>query len=360
MRDPYWHDATATLYAGHPRELLAEMPDHAVDCLVTAPPAWTPDIGPTQAHQKLASYGHEPTPALYVAALRRVLAEAHRVLADEGTCWLITGGRYAGPSGRPAAGPPVGRHARRIRDHAMTGLPATTLIGLPWQLAFALQDDGWIIRNAIIWHHPDAPTETATDRLPTIYELTSCWSNNGGTTSTSTPSAKRSTAPRWPPTRPPWAAPKRRQAAWAPAPAAAPAGGTPAGTAAESTALPPRTAGAGTARQCCQPGSGMPPPTRPAEIPAMSGPSRHRRPAVPSRSNCRCGVLPPGAVPAGPCWTPSLGAPPSGWPPGNSAARSSASLPTPRRASRPKPGCPGSKAEGRNDRAEAAKRAREH
>jgi site-specific DNA-methyltransferase (cytosine-N4-specific) len=170
VRDPYWHDDTATLYAGDPREVLAEMPDHTVDCMVTAPPAWTPEPDPAQAHQKLASYGHEPTPALYVAALRRVLAEAHRVLADEGTCWLVTSDRYAGQAGR-RAGPPAGRHARRIRDHALVGLPASTLIGLPWQIAFALQDDGWIIRNAIIWHHPDAPTEPATDRLPTTYEL---------------------------------------------------------------------------------------------------------------------------------------------------------------------------------------------
>ncbi|TDD32018.1 hypothetical protein E1287_24460 [Actinomadura sp. KC06] len=170
MPEPYWHDDTATLYSGDPREVLAEMPDQAVDCIVSAPPSCNPEPDSTRAHQELPRYGHEPTPALYVAAIRRVLAEAHRVLANEGTCWLVLSDRYADETER-RAGPPAGRHARRIRDHAMIGLPVRTLIGLPWQLAFALQDDGWIVRNVIILHHPDARAEPPLDRLAATYKL---------------------------------------------------------------------------------------------------------------------------------------------------------------------------------------------
>jgi hypothetical protein len=153
MRDPYWQDTTATLYTADPREVLAEMPDQAVDCIVTSAPPWRP-VTDDQAYD---GYGQEPTPSLYVAAVRRVLAEAHRVLIDEGTCWLTTSDRYATDTGWD--GPSPGKHVRRVRDHAMTGLPASSLIGLPWQIAFALQDD------------PTVETLSVDDRLASGYEL---------------------------------------------------------------------------------------------------------------------------------------------------------------------------------------------
>lgn len=82
---------------------------------------------------------------------------------------MITSDRYAGQTGWD--GPPEGRHRRRIRDHAMTGVPATSLIGLPWRLAFTLQDDGWIIRNAIVWHQPTLGQTLPADRFTLSYEL---------------------------------------------------------------------------------------------------------------------------------------------------------------------------------------------
>jgi hypothetical protein len=167
VRDPHWHDETAALYTGDARQVLAEMAPGSADCIVASPPPWTPP-GP-QEPTGSGRYGEEATPALYIAALRRVFAQVHRVLGDHGTAWLIIGDRYAretGWNGRPA-----GRHRRRSSPQAMTGLPAKSLIGLPWQLAFALHDDGWIIRNAIVWHHPTKETQPATDRLPLSYEL---------------------------------------------------------------------------------------------------------------------------------------------------------------------------------------------
>src|SRR5262245_21182193 len=114
------------------------MPAGCVDCIVTNAPPWT-------------LTGHDqPTPDLYVTSLRRVCAEAHRVLANEGTLWLGVGDQYVDTS---MIGRSRGRHTRRIRDQR-TGQPRS-LAGLPWQIAFALQDDGWIIRNAIVCHSPD-------------------------------------------------------------------------------------------------------------------------------------------------------------------------------------------------------------
>jgi hypothetical protein len=126
------------------------------------------------SEQATEAAGREPTPALYIAALRRVFAEAHRVLADEGTVWIATGDLHANLG--HLAGKPAGRHARAMSsslDQAMTGLPAASLLGLPWQLAFALRDDGWTIRNAIVWHQPDTsdPYNPPEDRLRTSYDL---------------------------------------------------------------------------------------------------------------------------------------------------------------------------------------------
>ncbi|WP_433466992.1 DNA-methyltransferase [Spirillospora sp. CA-128828] len=115
MREPYWHDKTHALYTGDPRQVLAEMPAGSADCIITSPPPWTPQPRDTTADTP-SRYGREPTPALHLAALRRVFAQAHRVLTDQGTAWLITSDRYADASG--SAGPPRGRHRRRIRDHA--------------------------------------------------------------------------------------------------------------------------------------------------------------------------------------------------------------------------------------------------
>jgi site-specific DNA-methyltransferase (cytosine-N4-specific) len=168
MREPYWHDPTATLYLGDARSALAQMPIGSVDCIVTSPPAWTPHDDPPADQEGAGNLGHETTAALYVAAMRRVCAEAHRVLADDGTFWLILSDRYGAQTGWTA--PSIGRHARRVVDPAMTGLPASSLIGLPWQIAFALHDDGWFIRNAIVWDHGDSGERT-TDRLPLTYEL---------------------------------------------------------------------------------------------------------------------------------------------------------------------------------------------
>jgi site-specific DNA-methyltransferase (cytosine-N4-specific) len=165
MREPYWHDPTATLYLGDARDVLADMPTGSVDCIVTSPPRWRPHDDPPTDPEGAENLAYAVTPALYVAALRRICAEAHRVLADDGTFWLVLSDRY----GTRTTASSSGRHARRFIDPSMTGLPASSLIGLPWHVAFALHDDGWLIRNAIVWDHGEF--DERTDRIPLAYEL---------------------------------------------------------------------------------------------------------------------------------------------------------------------------------------------
>jgi DNA modification methylase len=156
--------APFALHVGDARAVLAGMPGASADCIVTSPPYWGKrDYGvPGQ-------YGHEDTPAAYVDTLRDVFREARRVLAGDGTCWLNLGDSYSASGGGA-----TGMHAYlggHITTHRATGVQAKSLLGLPWRVAFALQADGWILRNAIVWHKPNAMPESVRDRLSCRHEL---------------------------------------------------------------------------------------------------------------------------------------------------------------------------------------------
>ena len=95
--------------------------------------------------------GLEKTPDEYVTAMVRVFREVRRVLRDDGTFWLNIGDSYA-----PAR-----------KGH---GIPAKNLVGVPWRIALALQEDGWILRSEVIWHKPHLMPESVTDRPSKCHE----------------------------------------------------------------------------------------------------------------------------------------------------------------------------------------------
>jgi DNA modification methylase len=152
------------LYIGDAGAVLAGMPDQSANCIVTSPPYWG-----KRNYGVVGQYGQEDTPAAYVNTMREVFAEARRVLAHDGTCWLNLGDSYS-----TGGGGATGKHAylgEHVTTHRATELGAKNLLGLPWQVAFALQGDGWILRNAIIWHKPNAMPESVRDRLNCRHEL---------------------------------------------------------------------------------------------------------------------------------------------------------------------------------------------
>jgi site-specific DNA-methyltransferase (cytosine-N4-specific) len=157
-------DPTTTLHVGDARDLLATMPAGSADCIVTSPPYWA-----KRDYGVAGQYGHEPSPTAYVETLRAVFGEARRVLADDGTCWLNLGDSYS--FGGAAATGLHGYLGRGLAGRRTPGMGTKNLLGLPWRVAFALQDDGWIIRNAIVWHKPNAMPESVRDRLNCRYEL---------------------------------------------------------------------------------------------------------------------------------------------------------------------------------------------
>jgi DNA modification methylase len=117
--------------------------------------------------------GAEPTPALYVEHLVGIFREVRRVLRADGTCWLNIGDSYCsdnkwgGRSGTKNMHSLAGGYDRTRRQ---TGVRPKNLFLIPFRVALALQDDGWIIRSSIIWNKPNATPEPVKDRPAVSHE----------------------------------------------------------------------------------------------------------------------------------------------------------------------------------------------
>jgi len=167
---------------------LRSLEDSSVHCCVTSPPYWG-----------LRDYGHagqiglEPTPEAYVARMVEVFREVRRVLRDDGTLWLNLGDSYCGGGGyAPDAPCNVARREMIAEGNCKQGaftlsqrqhtrnksggikpqgaIKAKDLVGIPWRVAFALQADGWWLRQDIIWHKPNPMPENVRDRCTKAHE----------------------------------------------------------------------------------------------------------------------------------------------------------------------------------------------
>ena len=159
------------------------MPSGYVHCVVTSPPYW----GQRDYALEDAGIGQESTLTEHIDNLVGVMREVRRVLRDDGTVWLELRRRLRRGRGAhsleatatltPRRVCPVGRFTPRrraltpaaSRKHA--GYKAKDLMGLPWRVAFALQDDGWWLRSAIVWHKPSPMPESVRDRPTSAYEM---------------------------------------------------------------------------------------------------------------------------------------------------------------------------------------------
>lgn len=154
---------------------MKEMPDQSINCCVTSPPYYgLRDYGVD------GQIGLEDTPEAYVAKLVDVFREVRRVLRDDGTLWMNLGDSYAGSGkGRNADGTHQGGGKQGTNKGTITGslikshtpnLKTKDLIGIPWRVAFALQADGWYLRQDIIWHKPNPMPESVKDRCTKAHE----------------------------------------------------------------------------------------------------------------------------------------------------------------------------------------------
>jgi site-specific DNA-methyltransferase (cytosine-N4-specific) len=176
----FYSDGRVELRLGDALSELRTVADGSVNCCVTSPPYFgLRDYGVE------GQYGLEASPAEYVETMRSVFAEVRRALSDAGTLWLNIGDSYYSGRGNPGPNSADEKQpARRgwVRPQDKCGADwakPKDLLGIPWRVAFALQDDGWILRNAIIWHKPNAMPESVRDRLSKRYEMVFLFSKTG-------------------------------------------------------------------------------------------------------------------------------------------------------------------------------------
>jgi len=164
-----------TVQCGDCREVMATFPADSIDLVVTSPPYWG-----------LRDYGHkdqlglESHPQLYIDHLVEICREIKRVIKPRGSFWLNLGDTYCHKGGNASGGNEnsslgekhiAAQRRARYNGELSNWLQPKQLLGIPWRVATALQDDGWILRNCVIWFKPNHMPESVRDRLTKSYEF---------------------------------------------------------------------------------------------------------------------------------------------------------------------------------------------
>lgn len=157
---------------GDCREVLPTVDAESVQCCVTSPPYWG-----LRDYDHPGQIGAEASPDEYVRSLVEVFREVRRVLRKDGTVWLNVGDGYARNGGTGSHGPNaiVGNTKKLIQKRnckvpEVWGLKDRDLMGLPWRVAFAMQEDGWYLRSRITWVKKTAMPESVKNRPTTATE----------------------------------------------------------------------------------------------------------------------------------------------------------------------------------------------
>jgi DNA modification methylase len=161
------------ILTGDCRDVLRSLPDESVNCCVTSPPYFgLRDYGVN------GQIGLEETPAAFVAEMVSVFREVRRVLRKDGTLWLNLGDSYAGSrcgeqgaSGQIADRSVAAARCRSLNKTAAGALKAKDRMMIPARVAIALQEDGWYLRDEIVWHKPNPMPSSVTDRTTPAHEM---------------------------------------------------------------------------------------------------------------------------------------------------------------------------------------------
>jgi site-specific DNA-methyltransferase (cytosine-N4-specific) len=172
--DQKLHTTTGILFIGSAQSVLTEIEDNSIQTCITSPPYWgLRDYGVKD------QIGAEPKINDYIDNLVQVFDLIKDKLTDDGTLWLNIGDSYT-------SGGRTWRHAdkknpargMKYRPPTPDGLKPKDLIGVPWRLAFALQEAGWYLRSDIVWHKPNCQPESVKDRPTRSHEYVFLFSKN--------------------------------------------------------------------------------------------------------------------------------------------------------------------------------------
>lgn len=162
------------LICGDSEKALTNVPDGVFQTCVTSPPYWS-----LRDYKIAGQIGLEQSVTDYIKHLVKVFAEVRRTLRDDGTLWVNIGDSYTS-GGRTwrATDKKNPIRAMQVRPPTPEGLKPKDLIGVPWKLAFALQEQGWYLRADIVWNKPNCQPESVKDRPTRSHEYLFLFSKN--------------------------------------------------------------------------------------------------------------------------------------------------------------------------------------
>ena len=172
-----------TILYGDCRETLKNLTNLSVQTCVTSPPYYgLRDYGGEEKQ-----LGQENSPKEYIDNLVNVFRIIKDKLSDDGTLWVNLGDSYY--NYRPGKGQSYPKQSVsktkqdlpdkcNKRGNKLDGLKEKDLIGIPWMFAFAMRDDGWYLRQDIIWHKPNPMPESVKDRCTKSHEHIFLFSKN--------------------------------------------------------------------------------------------------------------------------------------------------------------------------------------
>jgi DNA modification methylase len=156
----------SALICGDTESVLSKLPSGIFQSCVTSPPYWS-----LRDYSIPGQIGLEDSVFAYIKHLANVFSQVRRVLKDDGTLWLNVGDSYTS-GGRTwrATDKKNPVRAMNVRPPTPEGLKPKDLIGVPWLLAFALQQEGWYLRADIVWNKPNCQPESVKDRPTRCHE----------------------------------------------------------------------------------------------------------------------------------------------------------------------------------------------
>jgi DNA modification methylase len=160
------------ILCGDAQDILKQLPDESIDCVVTSPPYWG-----LRDYGVKGQIGQEPTFQQYLCRLGGIFDEIKRVLKRTGTCWVVLGDTYSTQSGAMRKGckylepkRSIAANQAKAFEQPKTDLPDKCLLEIPVRFAIQMINQGWILRNEIVWMKPNAMPESVKDRFTVDFE----------------------------------------------------------------------------------------------------------------------------------------------------------------------------------------------
>ena len=160
------------IICGDALKILKKIPSDDIDCVVTSPPYWA-----LRDYGVRGQIGLESTIEEYLEKLLAVFDEVKRVLKPSGTCWVNFGDTYANKTKGGHRNKPQGNMYDSLTKRATfpklkteLSIPPKSLCMIPSRFALKMVEKGWILRNEIIWHKPNAMPQSIKDRFSVDFE----------------------------------------------------------------------------------------------------------------------------------------------------------------------------------------------